>query len=323
MGYGVADTNQDGTITPEELAAYRTSIGLNPDGSRPAGQGGNGLKTPWGTVHPGSLAADSQSKIAQRDALLGQGKAAGDFAGVGEAGYGQMTAEAAAMRDALRRRASGQDSLSAEQLRQGLGSQLSMQRSMAASASPQNGPMAARTAALAMGRASSGMAGNQALAGIQERSAAEQGLSNMLLQQRGQDLNAALGSRQNAISGYGGVTPEKSWMEKYANPIAGAFGAGSAMSDKRLKEDVEDGDSAANDAVKGLRAYTFKYKDQKYGKGKQVGVMAQDLEGAGLKHAVFETPAGKAVDGAKLSTANTAMIAALGRRLSAIEGKGK
>jgi hypothetical protein len=247
---------------------------------------------------------ESASTVEKRKDLNQQGEAAGHFANFGQDSYGAMTTEASGVRDALRRRAMGQDSLSAEQLRQGLGQQLSMQRSMAASASPQNAPMAARTAAMQMGRASSGMAGNAAMAGIQERSQAEKALADMILQQRQQDANVALGSRQNATGAYGGVTPEGTTLQKLTPFIqAGAGAASVAASDERLKEDIEDGDD----------------KDAKHGTGEQHGVMAQEMERAGMKHAVIDTPGGKMVHGAKAATTSLALVAALGRRVEKLE----
>jgi hypothetical protein len=139
---------------------------------------------------------------------------------------------------------------------------------------------------------------------------------------RGQDLNAALSSRQNAMSGYGASmtgAPQPSWIQQYGPAIAA--GAAAVASDRRLKTDISDGDAAANQATKKLSPFAFAYKDPKYGAGKQLGVMAQDLESAGLGHAVMDTPQGKMVHGAKLATSNTAMIAALGRRLAKVEAE--
>lgn len=272
------------------------------------------------------LADESESAKQQRAMLEQQGAAAGAFAGVGEQGYGAMTAEAQQARDYLRKLASGEQSVSAEQLRQGLQQNLAGQRSFAASAAPQNQAMAARTAAMNMGRMGTGLAGQQAVAGLQERQQANQLLNQVISQQRGQDLQAALGSRQNAISGYGGYKPEASTLEKWANPVAGALGAGAKFSDRRLKEDIEDGDADANEAMKGLRAFTYRYKDKKLsttGGKSELGIMAQDLEKAGLKHTIIETPRGKAVHGASLATANTAMLSALEKRVAQIEGKKK
>lgn len=261
---------------------------------------------------------------AQRQDLNNQGAAASGFADQGQQGYGAMTAEAQQARDYLRKIASGQESLSGEQLRQGLQQNMSAQRSMAASASPQNQAMAARTAAMNMGRLGAGMSGQAALAGIQERRAAQEGLSNMILGQRGQDIQVANGARGNAISGYGGAKPEGSFMDKYGNMIVGGLAAGAKFSDERLKEDIGDGDGEANAAMKGLRAFTYRYKDKQLstnGGKPELGILAQDLEKAGLKHTIIETPRGKAVNGAALSTANAAMISALEKRLSKVEGK--
>ncbi len=274
-----------------------------------------------GTGIADDLTSDPTAE-AKADRLNQQGDAAGGFAEYGQGGVQQMDREGEGMRAALQRRAMGQDSMSAEQLRQGLGQQLSMQRSMAASASPQNAAMAARTGAMAMGRASSGMAGNQAIAGIQERSAAEKQLADMIMQKRQQDAQIALGSRQNATGAFGGVTPQGSVLQQYQPLIQAGMGAASmAASDERLKKDIEDGDEKSKRILKGLKAYSYKYKDSKYGEGKQFGPMAQDLEKAGLGHAVVNTPEGKMVHGAKLALSSTALVAALGKRVSDLESK--
>ena len=278
--------------------------------------GGLGKLAPW------NWGDESASQTQKRDDLRHQGLDAGAFATAGQQGYGAMTDEAARARAYLQQLARGENSVSAEQLRQGNQQALAAQRSMAAAASPQNAAMAARTAANNMNRASIGMAGQQAVAGMQERQQAQQALAQMIMQQRQQDAQVALGSRQNAISGFGGVTPEASTLEKWANPIAGGLGAVAKFSDERLKEDIEDGDTEANRAMKGLRAFTYKYKDKKLstaGGKAELGIMAQDLEKAGLKHAIIETPRGKAVHGATLATANTAMLAALEKRVSKVE----
>lgn len=167
---------------------------------------------------------ESQSTVQKRDDLNNTGNAANAFANTGEQGYGAMTAEAQQSRDYLRRLASGQESVSAEQLRQGLQQNVAAQRSMAASAAPQNQAMAARTAAMQAGRLGAGMSGQAAIAGLQERRDAQKALADMIMGQRQQDLQAALGSRQNAVGAYGGVTPDKSWLEKYGGAIAAGAG---------------------------------------------------------------------------------------------------
>lgn len=174
---------------------------------------------------PWTWGDESQSAKQQRTDLNNQGGMASVFADQGQDNYNQMTAEASQARDQFRRLASGQDSLSSEQLRQGLAQNMAAQRSMAASASPANAPMAALHAAQNMGKLGAGMSGQAALAGIQERKAAQDALANMIMQQRGQDTQVALGSRQNATQAFGGVNPEKSAMEKYAGPAAAGLSA--------------------------------------------------------------------------------------------------
>lgn len=127
------------------------------------------------------------------------------FGDAGEQGFGQLGAESAGVRERLGRIATGQDSISAEQLRQGLQQNLAGMRSMAASAPPQNAAMAARTAMMTGGRQAAGMAGQQAIAGIAERQAADQSLGNMLGQQRNLELQAALGGRGQALGALGGI----------------------------------------------------------------------------------------------------------------------
>jgi hypothetical protein len=288
----------------------------------PGGGGSDPNKSPWwdpGGKMQQDPGADAEKR--RKELLYDQSSQAGSFADRSEEGFNRMGAESQASRDYLRRVASGQDSVSAEQLRQGLQQNLAGQRSMAAGASPQNSAMAARTAAMQSARLGSGLAGQQAVAGLQERQGAQKALADMIMQQRQQDLQASLGSRGNAIQGYGAGnagTPEKSNVEKYGGAIMGGLGA--IMSDRRLKEDIKGGDKAANAALEGLRSYTYKYKDEKHGKGERLGIMAQDLEKAGLKHAVIETPEGKAVHGGHLAASNTAMVAALARRVKRLEG---
>jgi hypothetical protein len=260
----------------------------------------------------------------RRRLLYEQGGKSAAFADQGESNYNALTGRGTAGLDYLQGQMMGQNSVSAEQLRQGLQQSLAAQSSFAAGASPRNAAMAARTAAIQSARLGAGMSGQAALAGLQERNQAAQLFGQQLGQMRGQDLNAALQARQSANAAYGAyttpMTPEPSWLEKYGPSIRDGIGA-IAASDRRLKTDIRDGEDDVNKAIEGVRAYVFKYKGKKYGKGKQVGVLAQDLERAGLGHAVIDTPEGKMVHGAKLATANTSMIAALGRRLKKIEAQ--
>lgn len=276
-----------------------------------------------GYTNPGKLTEESASKKKQRSDLDETGLASNQFAEYNQGDYQVLGAEAAAQREALRRQASGQDSLSSEQLRQGLQQNLASQRSMAAGAAPGNAAMAARNAAMNMGRSASGLSGAAALAGIQERRAAQDALAQMILQQRGQSLQGALGSRQNAISGYGGITPEGTKLDQYAPLIKMAGDTAAAVSDERGKKDITAGADRAARALDGLKAYSYRYKDPSNGTGPQLGIMAQDMERAGLGHAVKETPRGKMVDAGKAATTSLALTAALARRVKKLEGQGK
>lgn len=137
--------------------------------------------------------------------LGGQAQAAGNFADLGQKDFRGLGREAQMQRDALRRLATGQDSYSAEQLRQSLGQNQAAQMSMAAGARPGSAPMAARTAAIQNARMGAGLAGQQSLAGIQERNAAQMALGQMINAGREQELKAALGGRELALGGYGNV----------------------------------------------------------------------------------------------------------------------
>lgn len=251
----------------------------------------------------------------------------------------------------------GQNSVSALQLQQALQQQLAQQQAFAASASPQNAAMAARTAAIQGGRLGAGLAGQQAMAGLAERNQAAQQYAQLLQGLRGQDVNAALGSRQNAISGYGSGAfgaPAPSFIQQVGPAAVGglgaAFGGGApavapaaapagwgggvwqddglgnglgnyGASDRRLKKRVRSADDDASEAASKLPAFAYAYKDKRFGEGKQLGPMAQDLEKAGLGHTVLNTPGGKVVHGAKLALANTAMVSAMARRLDSLEKK--
>src|SRR6187399_344135 len=194
--------------------------------------------------------ADAERK--RKELLYGQAAGAGTFADRGEQGYGQLGAQGQLALQGLRAQSLGQNSVSAEQLRQGLQQNQAAQMSMAAGASPQNVAMAARTAAIQSGRLGAGLAGQQAIAGLQERNQAQQQYGQLLQALRAQELQAALQSRQSAMGGYGAAqagAPEKSWLEKYGPAIQSGFSAATAASDRRLKTDIKDGDESANKAV--------------------------------------------------------------------------
>jgi hypothetical protein len=272
-----------------------------------------------------------------RDPLAEQAGMAGQFAGVGEQGFAQRGDQMQGVADHLGRQMRGEESLSAEQLRQGLQQLQAQQQSMAAGARPGQQGMAARTAAMQSGQLGAGLAGQQALAGIQERAAAAQGLGGLLGGMRGQDLQAALGGRGQAIVGYGALVGADHQLagqpQGWERMLGGAAGVGSMaalMSDETLKEDIRDADGDVEALLDGLKAYGYKYKEGGAAKhmgadrtkGEQVGIMAQDLARTEAgKGAVYEAEDGKlGIDVPKLSGMLAAAASNLHKRVRKLEG---
>jgi hypothetical protein len=272
-----------------------------------------------GTPFVKKLGADSQSMIDQRNGMMGQGAAAGSWADEAQRNARDQGAMSYDQYKALGDQAAGKNLVSAEMLRQGLQQNLAQQRSMAAGASPNNAAMAARVAANNMNRASYGMSGQAALASMQEQMAARRAQADFLQRWRDQELAAAQGARGQAIGAYQGTTPEKNDIEKFGGAATGALSL-LAMSDRNLKTDIKDADGESKAILSKLKAFSYKYKSDKHGQGKQFGPMAQDMEKAGLGHAVIDTPEGKAVHGAKAALSSLALTAALAKRVSKLEG---
>jgi hypothetical protein len=101
--------------------------------------------------------------------------------------------------------------------------------------------------------------------------------------------------------------------------MGGTLGAAAIQySDKNLKKNIKEYD--ANEFLDKLNGYEYDYKDEKYGKGKQVGVMAQDLEKSKLgKELVQDTEEGKVVDYGKSMPTIVASLAELHKRLKKLE----
>jgi hypothetical protein len=96
------------------------------------------------------------------------------------------------------------------------------------------------------------------------------------------------------------------------------LGAAALMSDINLKTNIEN--LSSKDFLDKLKAYKYDYKDEKDGKGKQAGVMAQDLEKTEIgKQAVIDTPRGKMVDYGKLGPTMLSSLVELNERLKKLE----
>lgn len=193
----------------------------------PAVQGVNALTggTPFGVDPSQALGIGSgDPSNPYRQGAVNNAQAGAAFGQYGAGQYQQNQAGLNQTINDLRATANGQNSVSAMQLQQGLQQNLASQQSMAASASPSNAVMAARNAAMNMGRAAYGLSGQQAVAGLQERNQAQQALGQLQLGQSGQNLQAGLGGYGVSNQGYGLAlgNPQKTWGQVLQQGISAA-----------------------------------------------------------------------------------------------------
>jgi hypothetical protein len=102
--------------------------------------------------------------------------------------------------------------------------------------------------------------------------------------QNAQNVSAQLGQNYsqyagNNLIGQGNASAANEISKGNKQASAVSAGAGLLFSDERLKTDVTPvSKEDLTEMKKHLKAYTFKYINESYGKGEMVGVMAQDLE---------------------------------------------
>ncbi len=93
-----------------------------------------------------------------------------------------------------------------------------------------------------------------------------------------------------------------------------------AASDRRAKKNITDGEEESLRFLKALRPHGFEYKDEKFGKGHHLGVMAQDVERAAPDLIVDDTDGVKKIDIRKALSASLASLGTIDRRLERLEG---
>ena len=137
---------------------------------------------------------------------------------------------------------------------------------------------------------------------IQGAQAAQMGREKMIT-----DLNTAAQQRKlDALTGAG------QGMATYA----------AAASDENLKENIKDTEGKARDFIEVISPKLYDYKDEKFGKGEHIGILAQDLEKSELgKSMVMDTPEGKMVDFGKGFGAVLAAVAEINEKLAQLEKK--
>lgn len=142
----------------------------------------------------------------------------------------------------------------------------------------------------------SGALGNQAQGYMQRGAATAQA-----------SANRAAGSRQLLLGG-----------------ISAAGQIGSAASDINNKKNISDMDeSKVEEMLDNIQGYEYDYKDSdKYGEGRHIGPMAQDLEKSEIgRSMVKDTESGKMVDGGKMSMTLAAYVKKLKDRVEELESK--
>ena len=137
-------------------------------------------------------------------------------------------------------------------------------------------------------------------------------------------FNAGLANQAYGIDQGVGVQ-QSAQSTQIAGATIGAIGsmAGMAMmSDERNKTDIVDGDGHAKAFLDALVAKNYSYKDEKWGAGPRMGIMAQDAEKSALgKSFVMDTKNGKMLDVNKALSAALASMAYLNKRVNSIERK--
>ncbi len=93
------------------------------------------------------------------------------------------------------------------------------------------------------------------------------------------------------------------------------------MSDETAKKHIVSGESDVQEFLDALHAYSYEYKDKKFGEGTHISPMAQELEQSKLgKEQIINTPEGKMVNyGGRLPAIQLAATAMLNHKLNKLE----
>ena len=265
-----------------------------------------------------------QAQGGQPATLSDYNQQSADFANYAEEQGRQRRAQQQAELAHLEDIASGRVSHSAGQLEEGLRQNVAQQQSMARGVRGGNQIAAMRGANQNVARAQGGLVGEQKIAGMAERQQAQRMLAQGLGQARGQDLQGVLGGRGIVNQAEAARLGENEKNKTDWGPWIGAGATAlTMMSDERAKKNIKKGDEDAREFAKALSAFSYDYKDEANGKGRQLGVMAQDIERTQFgKQILIDGPDGlKRVDAAKLAGALAATTASMNERLENLEGK--
>lgn len=98
---------------------------------------------------------------------------------------------------------------------------------------------------------------------------------------------------------------------------------GQQLSDKESKKEIKSGDIELKDFLNSLGVYSYEYKDKKYGEGRRISPMAQEIESTPLGKDAIETNSEgyKMVNYGKLAGVQLAALAYLNNRQNKFEEK--
>lgn len=219
------------------------------------------------------------------------------------------------------------------QLRAATDRTLAQQLAAARSSRNVNPALAFRQNQNAAMQANANLAGQAAQAKLQEQQQARAQFGNYLAQQeqakqgllglgfQGAGANETAAAAKRAQESKDQLAADKQSGDMFNNAGKSIGGIMSIFSDERMKKDAKSAEKSSKSFLDALSAKEYKYKDEKHGKGKQVGVMAQDLEKAGPvgKQMVVDTKQGKQVDYGKGFGAILAAQVELNERLKELE----
>ncbi len=227
------------------------------------------------------------------------------------------------------------------------GNAMAQQTSQAQMARGANSALAGRAAARMNAEIGTNAAGQAGIAQMQDQQAAQNQLGGLLGMQRGQDIQTAGANQQSqlaqqqlqlsALAQMLGVDEAALRQDQAKRAIqatdkgnlatllqvGGQVGA-AAASDRNLKTDIsEDAGAEVDDILRNLSPKAYRYKDERHGKGRRVGIMAQDLERSWLGADIVEdTPDGKMLDVNKALSLALAAVARLDARVRELENRG-
>ena len=146
-------------------------------------------------------------------------------------------------------------------------------------------------------------------------------MDNTLYNQQIKDL-IKQGEGNPSAPGMGALTQIGNGLYGLGGSVLG--GISSLFSDKNLKKNIKSGDKPVENFLDMIKPHQYDYKNPEHGEGKQLSVMAQDLEKSPEgKQAVEDSPEGKKVNYGKLAAMMLASQANIHDRLKKLESKKK